>query len=462
MGIRAFREETIMKKIIPLLLVFCLTFGVMPARAARSIASFADVAPGAYYASAVQWAVDSGVTSGTTASTFSPNDTCTRAQILTFLWRALGTPERAGQIFLNDVPSDAYYAKAALWGRLSDLYSGNQFQPNEPCTRAMAVEFMWKAEGSPKASPAAFSDVPASGDTASAVAWAVEQGITSGTSATTFSPDKTCTRAQIVTFLHRAYKDAAPADDTETPPAETKPASPDFEETPVTETPPAETKPSTLIPGKTPVMDEAEIDGTYVNGNFKITTVTTPRGVKFEIFKLIPDGKYIQQMHGTLLIPSTLIEEHGTLFAQWNGMVMSFYQGCLVLETPAEYSFMSGLYTKQSGSSAVDSEQPVSPASGRTPVTDISEVYGTYLFEGYTAYVKPGSTASKVKLEIYRNALANDPNAEPSVFGTLVVSSSNGTISAGWNGMTATFYKECLLMEMPNAFPHLSGLYTKQ
>lgn len=439
-----------MKKAALLLLAFCLTFGSIPA-AALSSSPFPDVAPGSYYASAVQWAVDRGVTSGTTASTFSPDDTCTRAQILTFLWRALGSPKRTGQALLADVPSDAYYAKAALWGRLADIYSGGYFQPNQPCTRAMAVEFIWRAAGSPKASPAAFSDVPASGDTASAVAWAVEQGITSGTSATTFSPDKTCTRAQIVTFLHRAYKDAVPGG-----------TSPDTTPSSGTETPPAETKPSTLIPGKTPVMDEAEIDGTYVNGNYKITTVNTPRGVKFEITKLIPGGKYIQQMHGTLLIPTTMIEEHGTLFAQWNGVVMSFYQGCLVLEMPAEYSFMSGLYTKQSGTSAVDSDQPVSPASGKTPVTDISEVYGTYLFEGYTAYVKPGSTASKVKLEIYRNALANDPNAEPSVFGTLVVSSSNGTISAGWNGMTATFYKECLLMEMPDVYPHLAGLYTKQ
>lgn len=434
-----------MKKAALLLLAFCLTFGSIPA-AALSSSPFPDVAPGSYYASAVQWAVDRGVTSGTTASTFSPNDTCTRAQILTFLWRALGSPERTGQALLADVPSDAYYAKAALWGRLADIYSGGYFQPNQPCTRAMAVEFIWRAEGSPKASLAAFSDVPASGDTASAVAWAVEQGITSGTTATTFSPDKTCTRAQIVTFLHRAYKDALPGG-----------TSPDTTPSSGTETPPAETKPSTLIPGKTPVTDKAELAGTYANDRYTVIVTPSSTGIDFEI-------RLTKQMDSDPAVKGGLkvFEENSTLTGAWDGLVMTFYQDGVQVELPDKSSKISGWYEKLSGSSAVDSEQPVSPASGKTPVTDISEVYGTYLFEGYTAYVKPGSTASKVKLEIYRNALANDPNAEPSVFGTLVVSSSNGTISAGWNGMTATFYKECLLMEMPDVYPHLAGLYTKQ
>ncbi|MDR3766388.1 MAG: S-layer homology domain-containing protein [Butyricicoccus sp.] len=161
---------------------------------------FGDVSPGAFYYDAVRWATDQGITQGTTETTFSPDLPCTRAQIITFLWRAAGSPEpQTGNAF-SDVSADAYFAKAAAWAAENDMVSGRIFSPNAPCTRAMAVEFMWKHAGSPSAAPASFTDI-----SSNAVNWAVANGVTYGTSASTFSPDLTCTRGQIVTFLYRAF-----------------------------------------------------------------------------------------------------------------------------------------------------------------------------------------------------------------------------------------------------------------
>lgn len=162
--------------------------------------SFTDVAAGTYYAYPVAWAVENNITSGTSSTTFSPDETCTRAQIITFLWRAAGSPEPENPSAFTDVKADAYYTQAVAWAAENDMASGDTFSPDAPCTRLMAVEFMWKQAGSPSAAAADFTDV-----SSSAVNWAVETGVTSGTSATTFSPDETCTRAQIVTFLYRAF-----------------------------------------------------------------------------------------------------------------------------------------------------------------------------------------------------------------------------------------------------------------
>ena len=162
--------------------------------------SFADVAASAYYADPVAWAVGEGITNGTSATTFSPDQTCTRAQIITFLWRAAGSPEPQKLDAFSDVNAAMYYAKAAAWAAENGMADGSTFSPNAPCTREMAVEFMWKHAGSPDAAAASFADI-----SSAAVDWAVENGVTNGTSATTFSPDKTCTRAQIVTFLYRAF-----------------------------------------------------------------------------------------------------------------------------------------------------------------------------------------------------------------------------------------------------------------
>lgn len=166
---------------------------------------FTDVQPNAYYNDAVRWAVEEGITTGTSATTFNPGSTCTRAQIITFLWRANGSPEPAGTASVNDVKASDYYYKAVLWAAENGIISGKSFSPNSPCTRAMAVEFIWKQSGSPSASGnSGFTDVADSASYAKAVSWALDKGVTGGTSNTTFSPDATCTRAQIVTFLHRA------------------------------------------------------------------------------------------------------------------------------------------------------------------------------------------------------------------------------------------------------------------
>ncbi|WP_251318308.1 S-layer homology domain-containing protein [Flintibacter muris] len=167
--------------------------------------SFIDIKASDYFADAVQWAVEQDITSGTSKTTFSPNATCSKAQILTFLWRANGSPEPTAATPFTDVKTADYFYKAALWAAEKGLVSGSTFGANTDCTRAMTVEYMWKAAGSPApAGKADFDDVPANADYAQAVAWAVENEITSGTGGGNFSPTATCTRGQIVTFLYRA------------------------------------------------------------------------------------------------------------------------------------------------------------------------------------------------------------------------------------------------------------------
>lgn len=165
--------------------------------------AFTDVADSAYYAASVAWAVEKGITAGTTETTFSPNNTCTTAQILTFLWRAKGQPEPTIANPFSDVAESAYYYKAALWAYENGMVSGTTFGGGTPCTRSATVTYLWKLAGSPDAAPSTFTDVASGAEYAPAVAWAVEKGVTGGTTATTFSPDNTCTRGQIVTFLHR-------------------------------------------------------------------------------------------------------------------------------------------------------------------------------------------------------------------------------------------------------------------
>lgn len=181
-------------------------YGILTLPAAPTVGGFSDVREDHYFAEAVLWAAEQKITGGTSATTFSPDQTCTRAQILTFLWRANGSPEPAASAspFTDIKPADYYY-KAALWAAENGLVSGSAFGGSTPCTRAATVNYFWKAAGSPAASAnVSFADVPAGADYAQAVAWAVEQKITGGTSRTTFSPDEICTRGQIVTLLHRA------------------------------------------------------------------------------------------------------------------------------------------------------------------------------------------------------------------------------------------------------------------
>ena len=167
-----------------------------------TVGNFYDVSPKAWYASGVQWAVDRGITVGTAKNTFSPSANCTNAQILTFIWRFAGQPEsKIANPFTNTI-LDGYF-KAAKWAYEMGLVSGSIFDSDTLCTRAMAMTHLWKISGQPQAPDCDFTDVPADADYAQAIAWAVSQGITAGTSDTTFSPNQICNRGQIVTFLHR-------------------------------------------------------------------------------------------------------------------------------------------------------------------------------------------------------------------------------------------------------------------
>ena len=172
---------------------------------------FVDVPKGGYFEDAVDWAVENGITTGTDASHFSPDDVCTRAQAVTFLWRAAGCPQPKNRTMpFTDVPKSSYFYDAVLWAVEAGITKGTsdtKFSPDDLCTRAQIAVFLWRSEGSPLAEgPNPFADVAANAYYADAVLWAVAEDITMGTSRTTFSPDDTCTRAQIVTFLWRCKK----------------------------------------------------------------------------------------------------------------------------------------------------------------------------------------------------------------------------------------------------------------
>ena len=193
---------------LALALTMCFTLTIS-ASATSNKSNFTDVSANAYYADAVAWAVQEGITSGTSATTFSPDQTCTTAQILTFLWRSQNQPKPTIQNPYSDVKSSDYYYKAALWAHEKGLVNGTKFNGSTSCTRSATVTYLWKLAGSPSAPAANFTDVPSNASYAKAVAWAVSEGITSGTSATTFGPSTTCTRGQIVTFLYRDLVDTA-------------------------------------------------------------------------------------------------------------------------------------------------------------------------------------------------------------------------------------------------------------
>ena len=169
---------------------------------------FYDVPNGAYFYEAVKWAVENGITTGVGNDLFAPEQPCTRAQIVTFLWRAAGSPEPKGTAAgMTDVVPGSYYAKAVAWAVENGITTGTAegtFSPDATCTRAQAVTFLARAQNAKATGKTAFSDVPADSYFADAVAWAQANGVTTGTSETTFSPDNDCTRAQIVTFLYRA------------------------------------------------------------------------------------------------------------------------------------------------------------------------------------------------------------------------------------------------------------------
>ena len=170
---------------------------------------FADVPANSYYADAVLWAAKNGITGGIGNGLFGPNQPCTRAQIVTFLWRAAGSPEPKAMSSFSDVSADSYYAKAVAWAVENGITTGTgdgKFSPDATCTRAQSVTFLFRAIGKLVDSKAEFSDVLTDSYYANAVAWAVENGVTNGIGDGLFGPDNSCTRAQIVTFLYRAYQ----------------------------------------------------------------------------------------------------------------------------------------------------------------------------------------------------------------------------------------------------------------
>ena len=178
----------------------------------EQVMGFTDVPANSWYAGAVAWAVEQGITSGTSDTTFSPNVSCTRAQMVTFLWRASGTPEIGTTSPFSDVSADAYYYDAVLWAIEQGITGGTgdgKFSPDAPCTRAQMATFLWRANGSPDVTGTTpFSDVSAGTYYCNAVLWAYEQNITNGTGGGKFSPDAPCTRAQMVQMLKNA-SDAA-------------------------------------------------------------------------------------------------------------------------------------------------------------------------------------------------------------------------------------------------------------
>ena len=170
---------------------------------------FSDVSTSAYYYEAVKWAQEKGITGGIGNGLFGPNQPCTRAQIVTFLWRAAGSPEPKSMSSFSDVSADSYYAKAVAWAVENGITTGTgdgKFSPDATCTRAQSVTFLFRAIGKLVDSKAEFSDVLTDSYYANAVAWAVENGVTNGIGDGLFGPDNSCTRAQIVTFLYRAYQ----------------------------------------------------------------------------------------------------------------------------------------------------------------------------------------------------------------------------------------------------------------
>ncbi len=177
----------------------------------RVRSSFVDVPSGSYYEDAVDWAVANGITTGTDAAHFSPDGICTRAQAVTFLWRAAGRPAPESRTMpFTDVPADSYYYDAVLWAVENGITKGTSsttFSPDDTCTRAQIVTFLWRSEKSPDASGTnTFEDVQSGAYYSVAVLWALDEGITKGYTATQFVPNGVCNRAQIATFIFRSMK----------------------------------------------------------------------------------------------------------------------------------------------------------------------------------------------------------------------------------------------------------------
>ncbi len=242
-----------MKRIVSLFLTLVIVCSCMAASVFAAPESFRDVASDAYYHEAVLWAVQQGITAGVGENKFGPNNPCTRDQIMTMLWRAAGSPgHQTAESAFTDVSQGDYFYDAVLWAVENGVTAGvgnNKFGPSNPCTRAQIVTFLWKARGSQEPTNTAnqFTDVASDAYYAKAVAWAVENKVTSGVGNNHFGPDETCTRAQIVTFLWKADQitPATPEPEpTEPPVAPTEPQPTEPQTTEPTTPAPTEPQPS--------------------------------------------------------------------------------------------------------------------------------------------------------------------------------------------------------------------------
>ena len=206
------------KRILSMVLTLCIALAAYPVTImAANTSAFLDISSNDYYADAVAWAVEKEITNGTSTTTFSPDNGCTRAQVVTFLWRYAGSPKVYSSSKFGDVMPGQYYSDAVAWAVSKGITNGTStttFSPDDTCTRGQIVTFLWRYAGKPSASSSgAFADVPAGEYYTDAVAWAVSNRITNGTGAASFSPNNTCTRGQIVTFLWRySGEGSLPAD----------------------------------------------------------------------------------------------------------------------------------------------------------------------------------------------------------------------------------------------------------
>lgn len=222
-----------MKRFFSLLLTLVLSLGCVATAATAASQEFTDVTAGDYFYDPVQWAVEKEITKGVTPTRFAPNQFCTRAQAVTMLWRAAGSPTEKEENPFTDVKTGDYFYHAVAWAVKNNITKGvapTRFAPHQFCTRGQIMTFIWRAKGCPQASQlsTAFSDVDAKDYYAAPIAWAVENNITKGVTPTLFAPDHTCTRGQIVTFLYRAEQlkptEPTPTEPTPTEPAPTEPA----------------------------------------------------------------------------------------------------------------------------------------------------------------------------------------------------------------------------------------------
>ena len=205
------------KKLLSGFLCLCMVASVLSATASAANSPFTDVDANAYYAAPVAWAVEEGITTGKTATEFRPDEVCTRAQIITFLWRAAGSPEsKITTKLFKDITEEDYCYEAAMWACEKSILTviGQKFDPNTPCTRADAVSYIWRYAGCPHGySIRGFYDVSRKSVAAYPIRWAVGYGVTNGVTAYLFEPESTCTRGQIVTYLYRYFVEPIPAEE---------------------------------------------------------------------------------------------------------------------------------------------------------------------------------------------------------------------------------------------------------